>query len=158
MPKKNGLKIPSEKELQSIAELFLLARNGLDHWSSDDSFLENMGSICEEDIDEEGSKGRDELLEILAMADLPKVSIVDLDVKADDLQAILPAVASVLEVFALPGLKKSTLKKFNEAVDAAFGQVSLNTVSAEVEQKVGDILNGILKKNIKPEVSRLKRE
>ena len=150
MPKKNGLKIPSEKELQSIAELFLLARNGLDHWSSDDSFLVNMGSICEEDIDEEGSKGRDELLEILAMADLPKVSIVDLDVKADDLQAILPAVASVLEVFALPGLKKSTLKKFNEAVDATFAQVSLNTVSAEVEQKVGDILKGLLKKSVNP--------
>jgi len=150
MPKKNVLKTPSEKELQLIAELFLLAKSGLNHWGSDDSFLVNMGSISQEDIDEEGSEGRDELLEILAMADLPKVSIGDFNVEPDDLQTILPAVASVLEVFALPGLKKSTLKKFNEAEDATFAQVSLNTVSAEVEQKVGDILKGLLKKNIKP--------
>lgn len=150
MPKKNVLKTPSENELQSIAELFLLAKSGLKHWGSDDSFLVNMGSISQEDIDEEGSEGRDELLEILAMADLPKVSIGDLDVKPDDLQTILPAVASVLEVFALPGLKKNTLKKFNEAVDATFAQVSLNTVSAEVEQKVDAILKGLLKKSIQP--------
>lgn len=153
MPKKNSLKTPSEKELQSIAELFLLASSGLDHWGSDDSFLVNMGSICKEDIDEEGSEGRDELLEILAMADLPKVSIGDFNVEPDDLQTILPAVASVLEVFALPGLKKNTLKKFNKAVDATFAQVSLNTVSAKVEQKVGAILKGLLKKNIQPKKS-----
>ena len=150
MPKKNVLKTPSEKELQSIAELFLLAKSGLNHWGSDDSFLVNVGSISQEDIDEEGSEGRNELLEILAMTDLPKVSIGDFNVEPDDLQTILPAVASVLEVFALPGLKKSTLKKFNEAADATFAQVSLNTVSAEVEQKVGAILKGLLKKSIQP--------
>ena len=153
MPKKNVLKTPSEKELQLIAELFLLAKSGLNHWGSDDSFLVNVGSISQEDIDEEGIEGRDEILEILAMADLPKVSTGDLDVKPDDLQTILPAVASVLEVFAFPGLKKNTLKKFNEAVDATFAQVSLNTVSAEVEQKVGAILKGLLKKNIQPKKS-----
>jgi hypothetical protein len=153
MPKKNVLKAPSEKELQSIAELFLLAKSGLNHWGSDDSFLVNMGSISQEDIDEDGSEGRNQLLEILAMADLPKVSISDLAVKPDDLQTILPAVASVLEVFALPGLKKSTLKKFNEAVDATFAQVSLNTVSAEVEQKVGDIYKGLLNKSVHPKKS-----
>lgn len=150
MPKKNVLKTPSEKERQLIAKLFLLARSGLDHWSSDDSFLLNMGSICREDIDEEGSEGRDELLKILAMADLPKVSVDGLEVEPDDLQTILPAVATVLEAFALPGLKKGTLKKFNEAVDATLAQVAFDTVSAEVEQKVADILKGILKKNIKP--------
>lgn len=143
MPKKNSLKTPSEKELQSIAELFLLASSGLDHWSSDDSFLVNMGSISQEDIDAEGSEGRDELLEILAMADLPKVSVGDIDVEPDDLQIILPAVTAVLEVFELPGLKKGVLKKYNEPVAAAFCSVSLNTASAEVEQKVGDILKAL---------------
>jgi hypothetical protein len=140
MPKKNSLKTPSEKELQSIAELFLLASSGLDHWSSDDSFLVNMGSIC---TDEEGSEGRDELLDILAEADLPEVSVGDIDVEPDDLQIILPAVTAVLEVFELPGLKKGVLKKYNEAVAAAFCSVSLNTASAEVEQKVGDILKAL---------------
>ena len=143
MPKKNSLKTPSEKELQSIAELFLLASSGLDHWSSDDSFLVNMGSICKEDIDEEGSEGRDELLDILAEADLPEVSVGDIDVEPDDLQIILPAVTAVLEVFELPGLKKGVLKKYNEAVAAAFCSVALNTASAEVEQKVGDILKAL---------------
>jgi hypothetical protein len=35
------------------------------------------------------------------------------------------------------------LKKYNEAVAAAFCSVSLNTASAEVEQKVGDILKAL---------------
>lgn len=133
---KNSLKVPSANQLQSIAELFLLARSGLDHWSSDDNFLVNMGSICPEDIDEEGSEGRNELLDILAEADLPTVSIDDLDVEPDDLQAILPAVTAVLEAYLVPGIETGTPKKFKEAIDSAFGQISLNSSSGEVNRRV----------------------
>lgn len=139
MPKANNLKKPSKNELHAIAELFSLARSGLFHWNSDDNLLMNMGSISPEDINEEGSEGRDELLDILAEADFPKVNIDNLDIEPDDLQIIFPAVTSVLAVFELPGLKKGVLKKFNEAVAAAFCSVALNTASAEVNQKVGDI-------------------
>jgi hypothetical protein len=136
MPKKRNLKAPNDSELTDISALFDLASRGLDSWAGDDDFLVNMGSMSPEDIDEEGSEGRQELLEIIGLAKLPQVPGDDLEIEADDLQVILPAVVEVLGNFSIPGLDGKAPKRFEEAQNAAFAQVSLNTPSQEIEEKV----------------------
>ena len=124
MPKKQSLKEPNDLELKAIAELFELGIQALDAWGGDDDFLMNMGSILPEDIDEEGSEGREQLLEMLQKADLPGVTSERIEIEADDLQAILPAISLVLQNYQVPGLKPGSSKKFEKAQSATFAEVS----------------------------------
>ena len=109
----------------------------------DDDFLMNMGSIVPEDIDEEGSEGREQLLEMLQKADLPGVTSERIEIEADDLQAILPAISLVLQNYQVPGLKPGSSKKFEKAQSATFAEVSLDTPSEEAEQKVREHLKAL---------------
>jgi len=136
MPKKQSLKEPNDLELKAIAALFELGIQALDAWGGDDDILMNMGSIVPEDIDEEGSEGREQLLEILQKAELPAVTSKDIKIEADDLQVILPAIEAVLRHFLVPGLKSGSVKKFENAKNDTFSQAALDTPSAEIKQKV----------------------
>lgn len=140
MAKKGSIRVPSESELKNIAALFEMALEGLKRWSGDDEFLINMGSISPEDIDVEGAECRDTLLEILGRAKLPDTVSEDLEIEADDLQAILPAILSILEQFTVPGLKPEDLKKFKDGVESVFAQVSLQTPSKSVDLQIKKIL------------------
>ena len=142
MAKKDNLKIPNEPELKEIASLFGLASQGLSGWATDDDFLMGMGSVMSEDIEEEGGEGRQKLREIIEEAELPDVNL-DLDVEGDDLQVILPAIVSVLEVFSVPGIKSSRLKKFKEAMESTFGEVSLDQPSEAIREQVKKHLSGL---------------
>lgn len=157
MPKKQSLKEPNEQELKAISELFDLGIQALNRWGGDDEFLMNMGSIVPEDIDEEGSEGRQQLLEILQKAELPAVTSEDMEIEADDLQAILPAIGLVLQHFQVPGLKQGIGKKFEKAKHATFAQVALDTPSNEIQQKTGDILKVLFKddKKISAKISEV---
>jgi hypothetical protein len=135
MAKKDNLKTPNEAELRGIAALFGLASQGLSGWATDDDFLMGMGSVMPEDIEEEGGEGRQKLREIIEEAELPEYNT-DLDVEADDLQVILPAICSVLGAFSVPGIKPTRLKKFKEAMDNTFSEVSLDQPSDIVREEV----------------------
>lgn len=143
MPKKQSLKEPNEIELEAIAALFELGIHALNAWGGDDEFLMNMGSIVPEDIDEEGSEGREQLLEILQEAELPAVTSEGIEIEADDLQVILPAIGLVLQNFQVPGLKSRTVKTFESAQNASLTQVSLDTPKEKIKQKVRNILKAL---------------
>lgn len=128
-----------EKQQMLVSEMFGMAIEAVDAWIADDEFLINAGSMEEDDVAEETTDGRNDLLKILREAKLPSVKV-DIELQADDLPEILPAIESVLRDYSVKGISQKQAKDYSEAMKKAFSEVCFDTPSEVVQSRIKRLL------------------